>query len=66
MRLLLNGVKVICLGFLLVLVVVLAVNVLMRYGFGSPFYWAEEAGQLLLVWLSFLGAALAGAERRHM
>lgn len=38
----------------------------MRYVVKSPFAWTEEAGQLLLVWLTFLGAAVAGSEKRHM
>lgn len=66
MYLLLNVVKAVCQGLLLALVIVLGTNVVMRYVFQSPLYWTGETGTLLFVWLSFLGAALAGAERRHM
>jgi len=58
--------KVLC-GFLLIaLIVLLAASVLMRYVLGEPFSWSGEAGRLLMVWISFLGVALAGADRRHM
>lgn len=66
MRRLLGGVKAVCLALIVTLVILLGTNVVLRYGFNSPFVWAEEAGQLLFLWLSFLGAAMAGAERRHM
>lgn len=58
--------KQICFILIVLLVVLLALNVFMRYIVRSPFAWTEEAGQLLLVWLTFLGAAVAGSEKRHM
>jgi TRAP-type C4-dicarboxylate transport system permease small subunit len=58
--------KIVCLLLLLLLVVLLFVNVIMRYVVRSPIDWVEEAGQLILIWLTFLGAAAAAAEKRHM
>lgn len=43
--------------------ILLFINILMRYLFLSPIFWAEELTRYLMVWLIFLGAGeLAGAE----
>lgn len=48
------------------MVVILAVNVGMRYFLARPVTWAEEAGQLMLLWLTFLGAAAAARNGSHL
>jgi TRAP-type C4-dicarboxylate transport system permease small subunit len=53
-------------ALLVTLVLLLFVNVVMRYFLRMPIEWTEEAGQLLLIWVTFLGAAMAAGERRHM
>jgi C4-dicarboxylate transporter DctQ subunit len=41
----------------------LFINVIMRYIFLAPIFWAEELARYLMVWLIFLGASeVAGAE----
>jgi TRAP-type C4-dicarboxylate transport system permease small subunit len=47
-------------------VVILAASVIMRYVVNEPLDWIEEAGMLILVWMTFLGAVLAAAEKKHM
>ncbi len=42
------------------------VGVFFRYALNSPLYWAEEAARLLLIWLSFVGAALAFQRKQHL
>ena len=42
------------------------VGVFFRYVLNSPLYWAEEAARLLLIWLSFVGAALAFQRNQHL
>jgi len=41
-------------------------GVIFRYALNSPLYWAEEAARLLLIWLSFAGAALAFQRNHHL
>lgn len=60
-------------GFEALIVVALAVmgilvfgNVVLRYAFNSGIAVSEELSRLLFVWLIFLGAVLASAERIHI
>ena len=41
-------------------------GVLTRYVFGHQANWTEELARFLLVWLTFLGAALAYVGRQHL
>ena len=41
-------------------------GVISRYIFGSPFTWTEELGTFLFIWLSFLGAGIASAKKKHV
>jgi tripartite ATP-independent transporter DctM subunit len=41
-------------------------GVVFRYVLNNPLYWAEEAARLLLIWLSFAGAALAFQRKQHL
>lgn len=66
MSLLLTVLKQACLLLIVALVVLLGTNVFMRYALGSPLSWSAELTELMLIWLSFLGLAVAAAERRHM
>lgn len=40
-------------------------NVVRRYLFGSALSWGDEMAQILMVWLTFLGAAVAMRDREH-
>lgn len=51
--------------FLLALAVNLG-NTLARGALGTSALWADEAQQFALVWLAFLGAALATVQRNHL
>lgn len=44
---------------------IVAVNVFCRFVLNFSIYWGDEAAQALLVWLTFLGAAVAVRERAH-
>jgi len=50
---------------LLVMAVIMASNVFCRFVLKFSIYWADELAQSLLVWLTFLGAALAIREGSH-
>ncbi|MEQ9439367.1 MAG: TRAP transporter small permease [Cyclobacteriaceae bacterium] len=44
---------------------VVAANVFCRFLLNFSLPWADETAQILLVWLTFLGAALAVKEKSH-
>src|SRR5690606_37505726 len=50
----------------LVMVLVVFGQVVLRYIFGVSLPWGAELSQYGMVWLCFLGAALAVKERDHM
>lgn len=56
-------IAVACLGFMFVL---LLVNVVLRYAFGSGIAWAYEIHALLLPWLVAGGIVIATAHHRHI
>lgn len=53
-------------GLLAVESALVLVGVFFRYILNSPLYWGEEAARLLLIWLSFIGAALAFQRKTHI
>ena len=53
-------------GLLAVESALVLVGVFFRYVLNNPLYWAEEAARLLLIWLSFIGAALAFQRNQHL
>lgn len=44
---------------------VVAANVFCRFVLNDSLYWGDEVAQILLVWLTFLGAAVAVREDQH-
>jgi TRAP-type C4-dicarboxylate transport system permease small subunit len=52
-------VSTILIWMLIVLLAVMTVQIVLRYGFSSSLIWAEEVCRYLLVWVSFLAAMLA-------
>lgn len=52
-------VSTILIWMLIVLLAVMTVQIVLRYGFSSSLIWAEEVCRYLLVWISFLAAMLA-------
>ena len=44
---------------------VVAVQVVSRYGFNHSLFWSEELARFLLIWLSFLGATVAYGHGVH-
>jgi len=43
----------------------MAINVFCRFVIGFSIYWADELTQSLMLWLTFLGAAVAVREHTH-
>ncbi|ADK83249.1 TRAP transporter small permease [Sediminispirochaeta smaragdinae] len=48
------------------IILVMTAGIISRYVFNSPFDWTEELCTFLFIWLSFLGAGVASAKRRHV
>lgn len=42
-----------------------AINVFFRFVLNSSIYWGDEVALILVVWLTFLGAAVATREEEH-
>ncbi len=53
-------------GIMLFSSLLLFVNVVMRYLFLAPIFWAEELARYLMVWLIFLGAGEVVAGEGHI
>lgn len=45
--------------------ILVAVNVFFRFVLNASIYWGDEVALVLMVWLTFLGAAVATREREH-
>lgn len=58
-----NHLMALCLG---IMAVVVFVNVVLRYGFGSSVAANEELSRLLFVWMVFIGATAAYPAGEHM
>ncbi len=55
------------LGVLIAAVVVLLfVNVILRYAFNAPLAWADEISRFLFTWISFVGASAAIKKKGHV
>lgn len=48
------------------LVVIILLNVILRYAFSSPLVWAEETSKYLMLWLALLGAQVALRSKLHI
>ena len=51
---------------LLTMFTVICVNVVMRYAFSQPLYWAEELSNYMFVWIGFLSCANSVADGAHI
>jgi TRAP-type C4-dicarboxylate transport system permease small subunit len=66
MRYLLSLVRVLLGSLMLLAVAINFANVVGRYAFSAPIFWAEEALVFLDVWCVLLGAALVAQSNTHL
>ncbi len=66
MRLVARALRLVLLGLMAALVAAVTLGVVFRYGLGHSLYWATEVPNFLLVWIVFLGAAVAWHEGKHI
>jgi TRAP-type C4-dicarboxylate transport system permease small subunit len=64
-RLLDRSLDLLLVAVLAAMALIVAANVFCRFVLNFSIYWGDEAAQALLVWLTFLGAAVAVRERAH-
>lgn len=61
-----NVEEIICAALLVVMVGSVSAAVFFRYALDSPLPWPEELSRFALVWLTFIGAALAAKRQSHV
>jgi TRAP-type C4-dicarboxylate transport system permease small subunit len=47
-------------------IVVMFIQVVLRYVFNEPFTWAEELSRYCFIWIVYLGAAIASKRAAHL
>lgn len=59
-------VRLLCIVMAAALFFIVVAAVVARYGFGQAVSWTEEVPRYLLIWISFLGAAVGVFKREHV
>ena len=59
-------VRWVCIVLASALFLIVVVAVVARYGFGQAVSWTEEVPRYLLIWISFLAAAVGVLQRDHV
>ncbi len=53
-------------GIVVLQAVLLMAGVIFRYAFDSPIVWGDEIVRYSLIWMTFVGAAMATKEKQHI
>lgn len=61
-----RAIMAVCVGFLVVIVAIIFAEITYRATSGRPVPDSQEIAQMSLVWLTFLGAAVAWRHNRHI
>src|ERR1700741_5177877 len=61
-----TAVRWFCIVLASALFIIVVAAVVARYGFGQAVSWTEEVPRYLLIWISFLGAAVGVLNRDHV
>ena len=59
----LDALCVVCMALILLLVVL---QVVMRYVFNSPLTWSEELAVYIMVWMTFAGSVICMRDKEHV
>ncbi len=51
---------------LVTMVILVFLNVVLRYGFNSGIHWSEEISLVIVIWFTFIAMALGVKERLHI
>ena len=60
------AVRLFCIALTIAIFTIVVLAVIFRYGFGQAVSWTEEVPRYLLIWVSFLGAAVCVLKREHV
>lgn len=58
--------EVILVALFAIMVIVIFVQIVMRYGFNNSLSWSEELGRYIFVWLTWLGISIGAREGEHI
>ena len=58
--------RMVCIVLTIALFVIVVAAIVARYGFGQAVSWTEEVPRYLLIWISFLAAAVGVLRRDHV
>ena len=58
--------RMVCILLTIVLFTIVVAAIVARYGFGQAVSWTEEVPRYLLIWISFLAAAVGVLRRDHV
>ena len=61
-----RGIEVLIAFFLAIMIALVFVNVVLRYGFSTGFAWSEEISRLCFIYLVYLGAIGAMRDNQHL
>ncbi|MDR3302601.1 MAG: TRAP transporter small permease [Spirochaetaceae bacterium] len=61
-----RGVEILITAFLALMILLVFMNVVLRYIFGKGFVWSEEIARLCFIYLVYLGAIGAMRDNRHL
>lgn len=61
-----RGIEVLIAFFLAIMIALVFVNVVLRYGFSTGFAWSEEITRLCFIYLVYLGAIGAMRDNQHL
>lgn len=61
-----KGIEILIAVFLGVMIVLVFMNVVLRYIFNTGFVWSEEIARLCFIYLVYLGAIGAARDNRHL
>lgn len=66
LNMLFRGVEILMAAFLAVMVLLVFLNVILRYFFASGLVWSEEVARLCFIYLVYFGAIGAFRDNRHL
>ncbi len=49
-----------------IMVIIIFVQVIMRFVFNNSLYWSEELGKFIFIWISWMGLSLAERKGEHI
>jgi TRAP-type C4-dicarboxylate transport system permease small subunit len=61
-----NWALVLAMILLVAMVIIVFMNVVLRYGFNSGIRWAEEVSLVIVIWFTFIAMALGVKENLHI